>query len=304
MIKIIFLSLIIILPLGAVETFIAFKINNEIITNIDIKNETRYLIALNNELTNTNKDIVNSLAKESIIREKIKKNEISKYYEFNKVDKYLDSVVESYYKRLGINNLDDFKLYLKEYNLELDIVKNKIEIEILWNRLIGNKYQDQISVNKEILKEKIEENFEDNELISEYKLSEIVFQIKNQSEMKNKIDIIKKDISEQGFKNAANIHSIAETSKFGGDLGWVNEKQLSKTIIGSIKNLPVNEISKPIKITNGFMILKISDIRIKKIENDKEKLLQELIQAETNKMYAQFSIIYYNKLKLNSTLSE
>tara|TARA_B110001452_G_scaffold3760_1_gene3415 strand:- start:2444 stop:3358 length:915 start_codon:yes stop_codon:yes gene_type:complete len=304
MIKAIFLSLIIFLPLGAVETFIVMKVNNEIITNTDIENETRYLVALNNELKNTDKKIIKKLAKESIIREKIKKNEISKYFEFDNTKEYLDIVVKDYYKKLAINNLEDFKLYLKNYNLELDVVKDKIEIELLWNRLIGSKYKNQITINKEMLKDKIEKNFKDNELISEYKLSEIVFQIKNESEMKSKKDSIQKDIIDLGFKNAANIHSIAESSKFGGELGWISEKQLSKGITDLIKNLSINEISKPIKIANGFMILKINDLREKKIENNKEKILQELIEVETNRKYAQFSLIYYNKLKLNSIISE
>ena len=280
------------------------KVNNEVITNTDIENETRYLVALNNELKNADKKIINKLAKESIIKEKIKKNEVLKYFEFDNTKEYLDVVIKNYYEKLAISNLEDFKLYLKDYNLELDVVKNKIEIELLWNRLIGNKYQNQISINKEILKKKIEKNFKDNELISEYKLSEIVFQIKNEGEMNNKKNVIQNDIINQGFKNAANIHSIAESSKFGGDLGWITEKQLSKRIIDAIKNLSISEISEPIKIANGFMILKINDLREKKIENDKEKLLQGLIQAETNRKYAQFSLIYYNKLKLNSIISE
>ncbi|MDA7713893.1 peptidylprolyl isomerase [Candidatus Pelagibacter sp.] len=304
MIKVIALSLMISFPLIAAETFIALKVNNEIITNTDIKNETRYLIALNNELKETNIDIINDLAKESLIREKIKKNEITKYFEFNQTEEYLNSVIKNYYEKLGIDDLENFKLYLKEYDLELTAVKHKIEIELLWNKLIGSRYQDQISINNEILKKKIEDNFKDNELISEYELSEIIFQIENESEMKKKIDMIQKDIIEQGFKNAANINSIAETSKFGGNLGWVSEKQLSKKIADVLKILSVNQISEPIKIANGFMILKINDKREKKIENDKEKLLQELIKAETNKKYSQFSIIYYNKLKLNSIISE
>ena len=302
--KLIFLSLILFLPLNAAETFITLKVNNEIITNIDINNESKYLVALNNELKNTDKNVLNNIAKESLIREKIKKNEILKYYELNITEEYLDVVVKNYYEKLRINSLDDFKLYLEEYNLELNIVKKKIEIELLWNQLIGNKYQSQINVNKKILQEKIEESFKEDELILEYELSEIVFQVKNEAEIKSKIDLIQKEIADQGFKNTANIHSITETSKFGGNLGWVSEKQLSKKIIDAIKNLSINDISKPIKIANGFMILKINNIKEKKIENNKERLLQELVMSERNRKYGQFSIIYYNKLRLNAIISE
>ena len=304
MIKIIFLSLIIFSPLYAVESFIKLKVNNEIITNIDIENETKYLVALNNELKNTDLQILNNLARESLIREKIKRNEVLNFYKFNNSDDYLNEIVEAYYKKLGINNLDDFKTYLKKYDLELNTVKDKIEIEILWNRLIGSKYQKQISINKENLQKKIEETFKENELITEYELSEIIFQTKNENEINNKKDLIKKDILDQGFKNTANIYSIAETSKFGGYLGWVSEKQLSKEIINVLKNLSVNEVSEPIKITNGFIIFKINNKKQKKVANNREKILEEMIKSETNKKYAQFSIIHYNKLKLNSIISE
>ena len=155
MIKLIFLSLIVFSPLNAVETFIELKVNNEIITNIDIKNETRYLVALNNKLKDVDKETLNDLAKESLIREKIKRDEILKYFKLDNTEEYLDVIVENYYERLGINSLEDFKTYLREYNLEFDTVKKKIEIELFWNRLIGNKYRDQININKEILKKKL-----------------------------------------------------------------------------------------------------------------------------------------------------
>ena len=273
MIKIIFLSLIIFLPLSAVESFIKLKVNNEIITNIDIENETKYLVALNNELQNADLEILYNLAKESLIREKIKKNAVLKFYKLDNTDDYLNKIIEAYYKKLGINSLDDFKKYLKEYNLEINTVKNKVQIELLWNRLIGSKYQNQISINKKNLQKKIEETFKENELILEYELSEIIFQTKNENESNKKKDLIKKDILEQGFKNAANIYSIAETSKFGGYLGWISEKQLSKEIVNVLKNLAVNEVSDPIKITNGFIILKINNKKQKKINNDKKKKL-------------------------------
>ena len=186
MIKIIFLSLIIFLPLSAVESFIKLKVNNEIITNIDIENETKYLVALNNELQNADLEILYNLAKESLIREKIKKNAVLKFYKLDNTDDYLNKIIEAYYKKLGINSLDDFKKYLKEYNLEINTVKNKVQIELLWNRLIGSKYQNQISINKKNLQKKIEETFKENELILEYELSEIIFQTKNENESNKK----------------------------------------------------------------------------------------------------------------------
>ena len=304
MIKILLLSLLLLLPVKANETNIVIKVNNEIITNIDIENEIRYLVALNNELKETSEEILKNLAKQSVIKEKIKKKEVSKYFKFNTSQEFLDTVIKSYYTKLGIDSLENFKIYLQEYDLRLDVVKNKIEIELLWNQLIGKQYQDQIIINKKDLENKVEKYLKENELTKEFNLSEIVFQIKNDNEIIEKKNLIKKDIVEKGFKSAANIYSISESSKFGGELGWIKSNQLSNKILDILTNLSIDELSEPIKIPNGYMILKINDIREITIEKDKEKILDDLIKVETNNKYSQFSIIYYNKLKLNSVISE
>ena len=304
MIRLILLSLLIFSPLTAIESFIELKVNNEIITNIDLDNEARYLFALNNEPESADKKTLTRLAKESIIKEKIKKNELLKYYRLDSTEVLLDEIIKEYYKKLNIKNLEDFETYLKKYNLEMKIIKQKIEIELLWNRLIGLKYQNQINVNEEKLKKQVDEFYNNNELVTEYNLSEIIFQIENDNDLNNKINLIQKDINDQGFKNAANIHSIADSSKFGGEIGWVNEKQLSKEISLAIQELKINEVSKPIRVTNGFLILKIENRKQNKIETNKVKLLEQTIAYEKNKQYRQFSIIYFNKIKLNSTISE
>ena len=298
-----FLSLIIYLPLEAMESHVILKVNNQIITNIDLNNEYQYLLALNSELSNIEEKTILELAKESIIREQIKKNEILKYYNLGEDRDYLEPVIRNFYEKLNIDDEDSFKNYLNKYGLKLASIKDKVEIEILWNRLIGIKYKNQLNIKEEILKQKIEKNSNDK-TIKEYELSEIIFQIDSTNDMENKISLIQKKIEEQGFKNTANIYSISESSKFGGSLGWINEKQLSQEINLAINKLRIGEISKPIKISNGFLILKIDNLKQKEIEIDKKKLLEEAILFETNKQYGQFSIIYYNKIKLNSIISE
>jgi peptidyl-prolyl cis-trans isomerase SurA len=300
----IFFSLIFFIPSNSIESYISFKVNNEIITNIDLDTEYRYLIALNNDLKNTNKETLLRLSKESIIKEKIKKNEIQKFYKLGQSDDLLNSVVENYYKKLGMDNLSNFKNYLSENNLDIEVVRNKIEIEMLWNKLVGALYSNQLNVNVELLEEQIKKNYNNNEFITEYYLSEIVFQIKTGNNLSNKVNLIKKDITEQGFKNAANIHSIADSSKFGGNIGWFDEKQLSPKIIKAINELEIGELSKTLSVPNGFIILRIEDKKQKKVKMDKKELLKKAILAEKNKQYQQYSIIYYNKIKLNSIISE
>jgi len=291
-------------PSNAVETFIELKVNNEIITNFDIKNEYNYLIALNNELKNLDKETILKLAKESIIREKIKKAEILKYYTLNNSPEYLDTVIKNFYERLGIKSISEFESYLKEFNIKLNEVKTKIEIEMQWNKLIGARFANQLNIDEEALKKKIDENVAKSKLTKEYELSEIVFQISDESELIEKTNLIQESINTQGFKNTANIYSVVDSSKFGGSLGWVEEKQLSEEINEAVIKLEIGEISKPIKITNGFLILKLENKKEKKISVNKKDLLKQAIMFEENKQFTQFSVLYYKKILLNSQVSE
>ena len=301
--KFIFLSLLIFTPAKSSENIIKIKVNNEIITSLDLENEYNYLLALNNKLKNLDDLIIKKLAKQSIIRETIKKEELSKYYDLDKETEFLEKVIKEFYTKLNIKDINGFSDYLNGYNLKLDNVKNKIKIEMLWNRLIGSRYRDLININKKSLREQIAKNSTKN-FSNEYELSEIVFKINSANNLDEEVDIIQKTIDEQGFSIAANIYSIADSSKFGGDIGWIEEKNLSKKIIQGIQELKVGEISTPIKIPNGFLILKVKSKKDKIINVDKDKLLQEAILFERNRQFNQFSIIYYNKINLNSVISE
>ena len=301
--KFIFLGLLIFTPAKSSENTIKIRVNNEIITSLDLESEYNYLLALNNKLKDLDDLIIKKLAKQSIIRETIKKEELSKYYDLDKETEFLDGVIKEFYTRLNIKDINEFSDYLNGYNLNLDNVKNKIKIEMLWNRLIGLKYRDLLNINKKSLREQIEKNSTKN-FSNEYELSEIVFEINSANNLDEEMNIIQKTIDEQGFSIAANIYSIADSSKFGGDIGWIEEKNLSKKIIQGIQELKVGEISTPIKIPNGFLILKVKSKKDKIINVDKDKLLQEAILFEKNRQFNQFSIIYYNKINLNSVISE
>ena len=301
--KFIFLGLLIFTPAKSSENTIKIRVNNEIITSLDLESEYNYLLALNNKLNNLDDLIIKKLAKQSIIRETIKKEELLKYYDLDKETEFLDGVIKEFYTRLNIKDINEFSDYLNGYNLNLDNVKNKIKIEMLWNRLIGSRYRNLININKKSLREQIEKDSTKN-FSNEYELSEIVFKINSTNNLDEEVDIIQKTIVEQGFSIAANIYSIADSSKFGGDIGWIEEKNLSKKIIQGIQELKVGEISTPIKIPNGFLILKVKSKKDKIINVDKDKLLQEAILFEKNRQFNQFSIIYYNKINLNSVISE
>ena len=280
---------------------IELQIENEILTNIDFLNEKNYLIALNNNLRNIPKNQLNKLSRDSLIREKIKKIELSKFYDLTKSSDYANKMLEDFYKRLNFNNEKDFNLYLMKFNLNLSIIKEKLNIETLWNELIYKRFNSQINIDEEKFKKKLSLQ---KKLLTEYKLSEILFELNSNETLNSKYDLIIENIKNSGFKNSANIFSVSSSSKFGGELGWISETQLNEILFKEIKSININDITKPIQTTNGYLILKLNNKREKEVKIDFKKALKKMIIEERNRQLNQFSLIYYNKIKQSIFISE
>ena len=282
------------------NVFIVMKVNNEIITNININEEYRYLIALNTDLKSLKKEEIFNLAKNSFLREKIKENELKKYFKLNQSSKYIDQTIKNLYGSLNISSEIEFKKYLSVHNLTIEDVKKKIEIEVLWNELIYKKFHKQIDIDEEKIKKKINEN----KIQKNYLLSEIFFSGENKEKINEKYNLIKKSISEIGFKNTANIYSLTESAKIGGSIGWIGENQLAKKVVNEINKLQIGEFTKPINIPGGVVILKLDKKEDKKISLDFDSEFKKLIEYEKNRQLNQFSTIYFNKLKFNTKIEQ
>ena len=276
------------------EIKIIENINNQIITNVDIENEYNYLVALNVKYKELDKQKMLNYAKESLVKEIIKKIEVIKYFDLTQNSPMVVSFVENLYLNLGIKNEEEFKVYLQSYDLKLKTIYEKITIENIWNQLVYTRYKDQITINKEEIREKL--NSKKSEVI-QYNISEIFFSARNKEEYKNKLNKIKKSILDDGFDKAALLYSESDSSKNSGALGWINENQLSKVFIKELVLLNVGENTNPINLTGGKIILKINEIKkeLKKIDIDKE--LDKIFKYEQNRQLNNFSTIYYNKVK-------
>ena len=302
------LSLIILLTLSIKSysdenIYIVYKVNNQIITNADIEKEYRYLVSLNNQLKSLNKLKVLEISRESALREQIKKIELSKYFDLQTLNLNIDNYLENFYKNLDINTESEFEKYLESSNISLDYIKKKIQIEILWNQLIYDKYIAQINIDQNKLKEKLKElSNKANQKV--YSLSEILFDKENNSSFEKKLEDINQSINEIGFNNTANIFSITDSSKFGGKIGWIEEQKLSKKIIEELQLLETGQYTSPIQTGSSFLILKIEEIKYEKTTINEEEELNKLIQFETSKQLDQFSKIFYKQIKINSLIDE
>ena len=286
----------------SIENKILLKIENQIITSLDVNNEFKYLIALNPNIKNSKREDILRLSKRSIIQEKIKKIEIEKNFNNPQIpQKILEQILQNVYSRIGLANLDDFKEYLIKNNIDFQNVKNKLEVEALWNELILIKFSSKVKVNEKNLREQINNN---SKFLKSYLLSEISFEVSNLRELDKKFKEISKIINDKGFDFAALKYSVSPTSNLGGKLDWIDENSLNKNIKEAIKNLEIDDFTKPIAVSGGFLILQINDIKNTKIEIDVEKELNKLKNYEKNNQLNQYSKIYFNKVKKDLEISE
>ena len=285
------------------ENKIILKVDNEIVTSIDILNESNYIKAMNENFQNLDQNELWKISLKSITREKIKKIELLNNLEKIEIDDdNFNKIITSVYKRFGFNNLNDFKSHLNSFNVNYDTFKKKVSIETLWNELIYSKFYNKIYIDKEKLKKEIQDN--NTKKIKSFLLSEIVFDTSDNQTIDSKYELIKKDINERNFKKAALTYSISDTANSGGNLGWVNEDVINEKLKNEIINLKIGEFSKPIIIPGGALILKIENIKEINNEINLEKKLNELVRYSTNEQLNQFSNIYFNKVKKNIKINE
>ena len=289
--------------LQAFENKILFKIDNEIITTIDIYHELKFLKIFNPQINELNNDEQLVVSKNSIIRDKIKKTEILNFVEEIKVeDKFLMNLLKSKYLQIEFTNILNFENYLKENNLNIELIKEKFAIELIWNDLVFQKYHSKISIDKKKIKSEILNKPKKN--LKELSISEIVFNVSKKSEFEKKYEQILKDIELTGFKNAALIHSVSDSASVGGYIGWIKEDNLNEKIRKKISDLKKGEFSKPILTSSGFLIIKVEDEKKYEIDFNLDNEISNLIQFKTNEQLNQFSRLYFNKVKKSVIFNE
>ncbi len=302
--KICFILILNIVPYKNVysEVFIVAKINQEIITNIDVDFEKKYLVSLNPNLKKLDQSRIFEYAKNSLINEKIKKIEIEKKYKIvtNKI--LLSKIIGDIYTSIGISSLAEFESYLSQNDIDIERVKEKISIEISWNDLVVKTFKNEIEINQELFNKEVE-NY-DKEKIDNLLLSEIIFTVKNKNDLELKYNEIKESINEIGFDETARVYSLSDSKKSGGNLGWIYRNQLSKEIRDELSELSVGNFTKPIITSGGFLILKLDDIKTESIEFNKEVQLQKMIEFERQRQFTRFSTLYYKRIYNDAEIYE
>ena len=287
----------------AIENKILFKIDNEIITSVEIFKYSQYLVALDENIKNLNDEEIFEVTKNLIVKEKIKKIKLkNEGIELDLDEKIFDNYIQSVFSTKGINNLSDYKKFLKNLEIDFTTMKEKLTVNLLWNNLIFNKFSSKLKINKDMLKKQIKN--QSNNYLESYLLSEIFFEASDKFTMDKKNKEIRLYIEKENFKKAALVFSKAESVNDGGNIGWVNSNVLNKNISKALSSLKKGDITNPIPVPGGFLILRVDEKKLIKTDLNLEKELEKLIKIKTNQQLSQFSNIYFNRVKKEILINE
>ena len=281
---------------------IKYKIGEEIITNVDILNERKYLIFLRPGLKELPEDEITKISTNSLIKEIIKKKELKKILKDIEKKEYRE-IKKNLFNFKKFKNENEFIELIKKNSISYEKILEKIKYEALWNELIFRKFNSLVKIDEKKLREKLILKFSRDKKF-EYNLSEILFEVEKNETFKNKYNQIIEFINLNDFKAAASKFSISSSSNKGGDIGWVKETLLSDRLVKILKGVKKDELIKPIKYPNGYLILKINGMREIKQSLNIDNELKESVNFERNKQLNQFSLLYYKKLKQNTTINE
>ena len=296
--KLIVLSLFFI-PLNALKNEIIVKIDNSIITTYEIKNKIKTSLILSNQNINqTNIDNNKKRALTYLIDLKLKMNELEKF-KFN-----IDNInVNEQLLSLSSNNIDEFEKKFQELGINFELFVNEIKIETAWKQLMFNIYKDKVKISQKDIDREVLNYIQNNSDVTELKISEIEINFDNNSNYQDEVNLIIKEISENGFEKTAQKFSISSSSKNFGNIGWVNSESLNSKVNKVLENLKIGEVSKPIKSLNSFIFFKLVDKRISKInKTNTEEFKKRLIDHKKNELFNLYSRSHLSKLKNNSLI--
>ena len=276
------------------KTEIVVKIENELITNYDIKSKIiSSLLLTKKEVNQKNINELKRRSLENLIQNRLKKIELSKY-NFKRDDKKINDYLNS----ISSNNIENLKNLFKKNDIDFQAYVDEIDIQFKWRNYIYQKYSKRIEINQIDVEKEIQEIMGQQKSLVEYNLSEIEIVSNNDDSDKIKINQVQKEIESSDFETAVLKYSISPSSTNDGQLGWISSRSLSDDFIKIVNNMSVGEVSKPIVKKNKITFLKLND---KKTVNSpqviKEELKQILINKKKNELFNLYSNSYLSKLR-------
>ena len=273
---------------------ILVNVDNEIITSYDLKNQIKTIIILSNkEINQNNIDKTKKVALNNLVNLMIKKIEVNKFDIQIK-----DNSVSNYLNTVSNGDIDNLKKIFLINNFNFESYRNNIEIELRWQKLIVSKFRNKIIIDDQEIQNLINQASNEKKSLNEYKLSKIEIIFNDKNDLKYEIENIKNEINKYGFEDTALRLKVSNSQINKGEIDWINEKALSKTILDAIKNLEKNEISKPIIISNSVLFLKVKDIKKSNLDKlNLKELKKNIVDQKTNELLSSYSKSHLSKLR-------
>tara|TARA_B100000029_G_scaffold412160_1_gene414746 strand:+ start:1192 stop:2133 length:942 start_codon:yes stop_codon:yes gene_type:complete len=271
-------------------------VGNRAITDSDVVNEVKLLLILNNEsYSEANKDTLHKVAISSIVKRNIKKIEINKnkFLQYNQKDLYKEVEKLAYNINVDVETL---KNICASNEIDFSLIEDQIKTELLWNSLIFHFYKDRLSINIEEINDQLK-LAQNKKKLKEYLISEIIAKPIEGQDPESQIEFLKNKIETEGFEKVAMDLSITESSIKGGNLGWLNENELSKRFKKIISNTSVGNLSEAILLPEGILIFKVRNKREVERNLDLEVEKNQIVHSEKTKILNMYSLSHYDKLR-------
>lgn len=281
---------------------IILLVGNEVITNYDVDLEIKYLNLISDgKFKSSGREENIKTAKEYLIKDKIKINEIEKFPNLVIREEQLQFQINHIARSLGFGTTENLETFLIEDGYNIEELKKKITIELKWNQLVFQFYNNSVVIDKEKIEKKLKSALL-KQKTEEYLISEIFIQGTENDELNRKFAVVIDKIKNDGFENAAIKYSSSPSSPKGGGLGWIPESEISQNLLESIKKTTIGNITDPIRVPGGLVLFNVENKRHIEKKVDMENELNRLIEVEKEKQLTQFSITYFNLVKNNTII--
>ncbi len=288
---------------SSINNKIIIKVGNEIITSYELENEIKTILFLSKK--QINQENINKVKKKAIsglINKKLKKEEIEKYgikLDQSKVRSYLNNLSI----KLNMSN-EDFIKAMDKVDVNYDLYKESIKIDLSWQSLIYELNKSNLSINEKQIIQELNQIIKNRSNLEEYELAEIVIDKIEEFQNQKKILIEINDyINQFDFEEAAFKYSISTSASEGGKIGWVSFQTLSDKLKDILVKLSIGEVSKPINNVDQIILIKLLNKRkIKKnLDFEAENIKKSLINKRKNELLNLYSNNHLSK-KRNNTI--
>ena len=240
------------------------SVNSNVLTTYDLSERIKLALkALDLEDNISNRDNVREKVLELLIIEKIKKSEAAKENINHTEDELIDFASLLY--NFPREQFEEFKLFINEENsIDVDILMEQLSAELMWKKLLQKKFSSKIIISQQEI-EKILNDEKKKQGKYEYNFTEVFFENKTNNDwseskkkLKNFVSLLDQGIS---FNNLADKYGFGNENQ-DSELNWTIEDNLDIEVKKILTEMKEGDISKEIKVNDGYKIVKLNRKRI------------------------------------------